>query len=116
MKTWQMIKELTENPGKKFKRVGDQLEVSVDIDDSLLWKSGCSPFNINHVWEEVKEPISFMEVVKSGKGFTVRHELIQRKSDFENLDLCDFTLELADIFYPEQIQEILLEGKFYIED
>lgn len=115
METWEMIKELTEKPEKEFKRVSDGL-VMRNLHNSFYWDSGHKFFSPFDKWEEVKEPISFMEVVKSGKGFTVRHELIQRKSDFENLDLCDFILELADIFYPEQIQEILLEGKFYIED
>ena len=112
MKTWEMIKELTENPEKKFKRVGDELEVSLDSDNSLLWKSGHAPFNINHVWKEVKEPVDFMTAFKA--WYDDKKTIIV-ETEFKG------EVIMASIFegcneYAEFGAGLIAEGKWYIED
>lgn len=137
MKTWEIYKRINENPKemveKKFRLVkgvlfgGDENIVIGDVAQvarfgtgffGLSDKDGCRIRDLTgfEEWEEIKEPVSFMEVVKSEKYFTVTHELIQHKHDFENMDLHDFATELTNAFHSYQIKKILLEGKFYIED
>ena len=111
MKTWEMIKELTENPGQKFKRVGGELEISVDIDDNLNWKSGYSPLNIYEEWEEVKQPVSFMEAVESGKRIKLEHE-----DDGEKYVTLDYFLaSISGRFMQRELRDLLLRGTFYIK-
>lgn len=118
MKTWEMIKELGENPEKEFKRE-DGLVVSTSIDDTLMWESGYTHLNIHDEWEEVKEPVNFMTAVESGKRIKVEHKLASELSiddliTFSSLDCLVFTL--GDIFNTSQVAEIILNGKWYIED
>lgn len=69
MKTWEMIKELTENPDKKFRRVGEDRELYVGVYNNFVaWEgdyaleTGGEPFEIytDLEWEEVKQPVDFM--------------------------------------------------------
>lgn len=127
MKTWEMIKELTENPNKKFTydratkgsyatvvhgnvvwqgkdRKGQPVAIAVNKDD----------------WEEIKNPISFMEAVKSGKLIRLEGPIkyhIENYYDFYKhyhfID--DFLIRLCNDFSPSEVQEILISGEFYIE-
>lgn len=117
MKTWQMIKELTENPEKEFIRVGDPLKISVDYLNYLRWKPGHDHINLEHEWKEVKQPVTFMEAVESRKCIKVEHELIKSLYYYEDYQRIDFLmLELADDFTGSEFAEILENGKWYIED
>jgi len=85
MKTWQMIKELTENPKKVFMRDYDELVVKVDkTTETLSWESGHERLCIDDEWEEVKQPVSWQEAlgawangaavkceINDGSGFTL---------------------------------------------
>lgn len=119
MKTWEMIKELTENPEKEFTRKSDGLHIKTNEYGDLVWDSGYQFLRLHHDWEEVKKPVDFMDAVKAldeGKTIYVLH------------DGC-----YKDIFSPvgkqtdwgvamEQEQgyaidtEFILYGKWYIED
>lgn len=116
MQTWEMIKELTENPDKKFKRFGDGLVVWGDGLGYLRWESGHDYINIDHEWEEVKEPVDFMTAVSSGKYIKVEHRLISYEGYdyYRRLDL--LMLDLANSFSEGEFAEILENGKWYIED
>lgn len=71
MKTWEMIKELTENPEKKFKsisgRYGDRVafvngfECIVQEDK---YGNAIPSIVIHREWEEVKEPVGFIELLE----------------------------------------------------
>ena len=129
MKTWEMIKELTENPSKKFMcKSGPRKGRTVGFDGrSIDWHDEYrtnefekSYFSIkstlNWEWEEVKEPVDFMAAVKSGKRF----KLIN-KDDAEGvltryMDLNTFMDTLSSMWSKELSKAILTEGKFYIED
>ena len=86
MRTWQMIKELTENPKLRFK---NGLMSVVEIGDktkAIVWKSedneeapfiiyshsGSGVDNLHIEWELVPEPVDFMTAVNSGKR--IKHE------------------------------------------
>lgn len=124
MKTWEMIKELTENPNKKFTydsaTKGSYVTV---VDDVVVWKGagqggqtvaiclGCGDAE----WEEVKEPVSFMEAIKSlDEGKTVYCEVDNRKFTYKQprTYITEIRSEEAGCI---SIKEIL-EGKWYIEE
>jgi len=117
MKTWEMIKRLTENPKKKFKSDLGEVEI---FNGCLVWSSDMGDVIINNPtlnmnWEEVKESVSFIEAVKSGKrikvvhGFTIDDEL----DCYMPLD--DLLYELSNQYYANQMRNIILDGKWYIE-
>ncbi|WP_042678490.1 hypothetical protein [Anaerosalibacter massiliensis] len=115
MKTWEMIKELTENPEKKFKRkgvVGDVIEVGMESDEITWLGSGDSfiinSMQLNNEWEEVKEPMTFIEAVNSGK--LMKHET-WADSYLKLYDLC----EALSLLPNEKIRS-MLNGKWYIAD
>lgn len=116
MKTW----EIMQHSGKEFKRKSDGLMMEITEDGTLNWLSGYMHLNINDEWEEVKELVSFMEAVKSGRQIKVEHKLIDDllKAYFFTIpqELNDFIWNLGDTFSTEEIATILQEGEFYIED
>lgn len=128
MKTWEMIKELTENPNKKFYVVGSKhLIARVEFQTNKIEVVNAS-MKPTHVevnpsvdwdWEEVKEPVSFMEAMKivrkTGKKINAEHHLIpRRRTGYMYLDvLLDF---LGRKFSDITLATILLDAKFYIED
>ena len=78
-------------------------------------------FLINGLFIPIQQPVSFMEVVKSGKKCKVEHELIdtdltvysnKKISDFNDLNWVLFTLTDNQI----DIKTIIQEGKWYIEE
>jgi hypothetical protein len=115
MKTWEMIKELTENPEKIFKNQNEE-EIRVLPDDELYFDDGYKNIHLHDEWKEVKKPVDFMAAVKSGKRF----KLIN-KDDAEGvltryMDLNTFMDTLSSMWSKELSKAILTEGKFYIED
>lgn len=128
MKTWEMIKELTENPNKKFTydsaTKGSYVTV---VDDVVVWKGagqggqtvaiclGCGDAE----WEEVKEPVSFMEALKAAKecklvGLVHKMNNISYKNRGFKYILED--LSSTKEFTSSFIAETLLNGEWYIED
>ena len=105
MKTWEMIKKLTENSSKEFKRE-DGLVLSTSIDDTLIWEPGYTHLNLHDEWEEVKEPVSFMEAVESGKR--IRHEL------WLEYDFLEVVLYKLSELSTKTMRDMIL-GKWYIE-
>lgn len=115
MKTWEMIKKLTENPEKIFRNQNGE-GISVLSSDELYFDDGYKNIYLCDEWEEVKEPVDFMAAVKSGKRF----KLIN-KDDAEGvltryMDLNTFMNTLSSMWSKELSKAILTEGKFYIED
>ena len=129
MKTWEMIKELTEDPSKEFVSKGNKhfhvfmtnygyVFYGIDGDGAV------KPLELNRClkqeWEEVKKPITFMEAVESGKLIRVEEPIkyhIENYYDFygDYQFLSDFLWRLANDFSSSEVQEILSSGKFYIE-
>lgn len=117
MKTWEMIKELTENPTKEFMNKGDESAYVVVERNMIVWRgkdqSGqMMTVDIDEEWEEVKKPVSFMEAVASGKR--IRYPDLFEDEEYLKLD--DVLAVLGSNYYPVEVKNIILNGKFYIED
>lgn len=66
MRTWQMIKELTENPKKVFMRKYDLLIVKIDkTTKTLSWESGFEHLSTDDEWVEIKQPATWQEAIQA---------------------------------------------------
>ena len=75
MKLWEVLKELEENPDKKFKSVNyNQEEIIISMG------AGCYdlPFRVldsNRDWQEVKQPVPWQEAIEAwAKGSSIKCE------------------------------------------
>lgn len=102
LETWEMLKEITEKPYKKFKRVMDGLEVSIN-DNRYLKREGGHPYiNIDHTWVEVELiPVEFVEAFEAWS--------------LEDKDiLCDYRGEYVQVYKGGEVQgSITLEQTIY---
>lgn len=69
MKTWEMIKEITENPDWKFKRISDGLIIKAEqyflnTKYELIWESGHEKIALEDDWEKVKLPVPFIDAIE----------------------------------------------------
>ena len=115
MKTWQMIKALTENPTKRFTYDTATEGSYVTVKDvTVVWRGNQQEgqmlgVNIdNEGWEEVKQPVSFMEAFKALRSDCKNIYCMNGKSRF------DFMGERigAHVFD----EDLIGQGKWYIED
>lgn len=125
MKTWEMIKELTENPDKEFISTQRNLTLTARATKSnqgikFIDVRGESVVNIglDREWEEVKEPLSFLEVLEVVKDrcyayITLENQEYKLKLERHTLD--DILTELS-YWGSDEIADILLKGEFYISD
>lgn len=71
-------------------------------------------------WEKVADrPVSFMEAVESGKKIKVEHDFIDDDIGYlkENYTfLGDMLWELGESLSTDGVQDVIMNGKFYIED
>jgi hypothetical protein len=82
MKTWEMIKALSENPELKFKNNANSfvgvskrldhkivwiLENGREIEDFVIYRHGSICNNIDIEWEKVPQPVDIITAVNSGK-------------------------------------------------
>lgn len=115
MKTWEMM----QHSGKKFKRKSDGFVIEITPDGTLYWDSGHRFLNINDEWEEVKDPVTFIDALKSGKRVMIKHqdldgELSYMSETYNDID--DVMYNISNYFTAEGVREILLNGEWYIED
>ena len=69
--------------------------------------------------EPVKEPVSFIKAVESGKKIKVEHDFIDGDIDYleENyVSLDEMFWELGENLSGDGVQDVIMNGKFYIED
>lgn len=141
MKTWKMIKELAENPSKRFKSNLYNKELLALIKNNKLYiqnEKGVEMTNIDmsREWEEVKQPVDFMTAVKSGKKVRVEHKyikdlcneiysredcaydynLLNAINEGEHRDLVGLLSAICDHALNGDIQEIILNGNWYIQE
>ena len=118
MKTWEMIKELTENPKKKFiSHKGTSCEMLAQIKHGCLYIEdrlrGFTSIDMERKWEEVKEPVSWKKAFEAGlHGKRI-------KPVGEDLTFPDYENLIYVFKYltdrPHFFNEIIL-GNWYIED
>lgn len=125
MKTWEIIKELTENPGKKF-HVKDNKHLIVNIKATgaidfrnVSQNRDYNP-SIEWEWEEIKEPMTFMDAVQTGRYIKSVDPIITKASsgyDFYEgyQSLSDFLYRLGNDFSSKEIRCILFDAEFYVE-
>ena len=120
MKTWEMIKELIETPEKKFVNTfGHVVKHSKTKGLVFSRPKSLTHISLNDEWEEVKEPISFMRAVESGKRIKVEHDFIDGDIDYlgEKYVFLDILLwELGEKLSDDGVRDVIMDGKFYIED
>lgn len=120
MKTWEMIKELTEHPNKSFKLKGEKnIVYSSDLDsEGKIELDQVDFITIYDQWEEeVKEPVTFIDVVRAAKeGNRVGLNFNRFGINCTKWELRDLMIDLGEDFEDEELAEIILNGKWYIED
>lgn len=113
MKTWEMIKELTENPKKEF-RLKEVKSGEVYADDEGVIRFSCvSGIYLEDEWEEVKKPVTWQEAFKAGlEGKRIKPwgQNITFPS-YESLDYVIPYLAERPVYYTK-----IMLGKWYIED
>ena len=116
MKTWEMIKELTENPGKKFTYNGGRTYLIME-DGMIVWKGEHQrgqEFAIGYVdkrerdWEEVKTPVTFMEAFEALRDYekNIYCILNGKKHSYKENVTGSFKFR----------EDCIAERKWYIED
>ena len=118
-KTWEMIKEIIENPKKKYRPVNDTDGYVEFKNNQLVWNGRGQRGQVMIVtetdeneWEEVKEPVDFITAVKSGKHVGYKYE----RGEIQKMSLPNLFYELQRDYSDKTIRQMILNGKWYIED
>ena len=112
MNTWQMIKELTENPNKEFVRKTDGLHIKTNEDGELIWDNGYQFMRTDHEWEELKQSVDFMTAIQSEKPMSVAFSGTKIKKE----TLANMLYRLQENYSDRAIKQIIVYGNWYIED
>lgn len=118
METWEMFRELAENPDKRFKSIhGDNLTAStyVEIGQGGFYFKNSKGNSIrvyfigfDWVWEEVKQSVDFMEAFKA-----LKHDRKDVTCELEGMVYNFFESDTNELVFNENLIE---DGKWYIED
>lgn len=136
MKTLEIIEKLTKNPS--YDRVFETKDFNGDVMKSFMlpkyegakdiivtkgWDGEIrelplNDFMRNREWEEVKEPLTFIELLKSTRknNKTISVENKTHGVGYHRFYLSDMLDDLINEFPSNVIAEILLDSEFYIED
>lgn len=125
-KTWEMIKKITENPNKRFMPTCSTDNFVEFNNNQLVWKGHGQLGQVmvvtktdEYEWKEVKEPVDFMTAVESGKQVRVEHKYITDDIEFLKTEyrlLANVMWHLCRSLSNATVQDIILNGKWYIED
>lgn len=136
-KTWEVIKELTENPGKEFettdfhgrrmtaynvKEFESNNKTSNDLIVTKSFRDGVEPiilndFMQNREWKEVKKPVDFMTAIASGKRIKVEHRILQYVDDeLRFYQSVEGAIGGLYEYHNDEMRDIILNGEWYIED
>ncbi len=143
LKTIDILARAKELTGKKFKCTKSIVNTSLQGKTAILelfQNSGELYYGLTignykvsdltgfEEWEEVQEPVSFIEAVESNKLVRAEHPFIQ--SAIEDNLFTDFTRDvlrdgtslkellkiLSDILPEDKLREVILNGKWYIKE
>ena len=115
MKTWEMIKMLTENPKLRFKcKLESGLYNTVCADNG--WFKCEYSYYFNTEWELIQEPVDFTTAIKAYQnGKTIKCESEKFKNNRYNIVFGEGNVIADNNGYGISAEEIL-NGKWYIED
>ncbi|NBI08219.1 hypothetical protein [Senegalia massiliensis] len=126
MKTLDAMKEIYKNTSKEFecKHIGkiyilkyhellNEIKANAKDETCNLELNNLDVLKFD--WKEVKKPVDFMAVVKSRKKVKVEHELLEEEQE-EYLSLDILMFNLSNMHYEPDFTDIILNGKWYIED
>lgn len=137
MKTYEILEKIDKDPslmiGKRFRKTAGLWSKESGIGDIAVVTEygnvihlGAEKYNKIRInvngfeeWEEVKEPVTFMEAAESGKRIRVEHEYIYDSLRFlkdEYSNLATFLWKLGEEMGSYSVRRVLLEGEFYTED
>ena len=123
MKTWEMTKELTENPDKEFisymkKGFRDVLKTQ-SIKGAIRfsneegnWHEVLIGVDLDREWEEIKKPVDFMTAIQSEKPMSVEFSGTKIKKE----TLANMLYRLQENYSDKTIKQIIVYGNWYIED
>lgn len=78
----------------------------------MVWDNGYQFLRLHHDWEEAKKPVDFMTAIKRGKPVGVEYSAAK----YEEMSLPNLFYELQQDYTDKTIRQIILNGKWYIED
>lgn len=116
MKTWEMIKELTEEPNRKFERA-DGLTVRVNESGELVWKAGYKFLGLNDDWKKALSFMELLEKVKNNKNFSgIDYRYREIDDSFEKCNLWFILKSIAETSENDyELVDSILNGKWYVE-
>ncbi len=99
---------------------GDAHEELGFRDGRLMWLNSGEDFEISkstlgYLWVKIDPPVDFMTAVKSGKRVGVELEHAFMEAELSG-DLHDVMYELAKNLLPNDLADIIINGKWYIKD
>lgn len=114
--TWEMLKELTENPHKEFEKVSNGvssgLYARVNEHGRLFWGEDYNFLNLSDTWEAVKKPVDFITAVDSGKAVSVEYSGYK----YEKMNLAELLRKLGFEHNSLVVRLFILYGTWYIEE
>ena len=117
MKLWEVLKELDENPNKRFKSVNyNQEEIIISMG------TGCYdlPFRVldsNRDWQEIKQPVTWQEAIEAwANGKTIKCVHYGENYAFEGRSVFLATDEHVEPSNVEPSKKMILDGTWYIEE
>ena len=118
MKTWEMMKMLTENPELKFQYKSESGFYNTVCADNGWLKGEYSYINCNFntEWEIIQEPVDFTTAIKTYQnGKTIKCEREKFRNNRYNIVFGEGNVIADNNGYGISAEEIL-NGKWYIED
>lgn len=126
MQKYNIIEVLNAPVGAKFKdKDGQVWEIQAGINSNFLLNAEAvvmtlNSYTINLEFERVQEPLDFKEMIqklsKTGsKNIRVEHKLYNLTKN-HYCTLSDLMSSLGNTFYSEELTDIFLNGKWYLEE
>lgn len=120
-KTYEALKMIEENKKLKFTN-GYVIMRFNNIFDTISFYDAKNEneavsllnININGEWKLIKQSVTFEEVLNSNKRCKIEHELLHEKLEYQPFD--NLMYYLSNTYYENDFKQILIEGKWYLED
>ena len=123
LRTYDVYRKIAEEGEKRFTRKKDNRvyywdEYKRELLPENKTVGGYKVIELDELWEEVKEPISFTEVLKTtkeNKGILITIKNPEYDIYYEKWPLDSLLNELSEHLATDKLAEILLMSEFYID-